>query len=187
MSLNKLIYPAPNPSSYTNTDYLNEIIFVPRFYNQREIVFQKEKKKQKLKDFKQITSLMQPGNPRSIKDIKKNHAYESAGGNDKQTVLNPVLTKTNIPCLYLPSHTGSKKVLVYFHANAEDLGLAYPLLESIRTNARYNVLAPEYPGYGTYRETTIRAKGEKKTTISCSSEQIREDSECIYDFMISNF
>ena len=67
-----------------------------------------------------------------------------------------------------------KKLLVYFHANAEDIGQAYPLLDSIRTNTRYDVLAPEFPGYGTYRTTVSK---EKAKTISCTSAQLKEDCE----------
>lgn len=88
---------------------------------------------------------------------------------EKETSLNPLLTKTNIPCLYLPSMTGCNKLIVYFHANAEDLGLSYPLLESLRTGARFNVLAPEYPGYGSYKDTVPRSNNEQPKPISCSS------------------
>jgi hypothetical protein len=57
--------------------------------------------------------------------IKENAALPSS-------LLNDELQKTNIPCLFLPCTTGSSKILVYFHANAEDLGLAYPMLDCIR-------------------------------------------------------
>ena len=82
---------------------------------------------------------------------------------------------------------GSSKLLIYFHANAEDIGLAYPLLDSIRNVIKINVIAPEYPGYGIYN--TVRAVGKQVSnqTIYPSSEQIREDSECVYDFVINNF
>ena len=33
-----------------------------------------------------------------------------------------------IPCLYLPCDTGGNKVVIYFHGNAEDIGLAFDLL-----------------------------------------------------------
>ena len=33
-----------------------------------------------------------------------------------------------IPCLYLPCDTGGNKVVIYFHGNAEDIGLAVDLL-----------------------------------------------------------
>lgn len=69
------------------------------------------------------------------------------------------MSKTNIPCLYLKApesfvnndKIGSSKILLYFHANAEDIGLSYHLLDTIRINMKINVIAPEYPGYGIYR------------------------------------
>lgn len=39
----------------------------------------------------------------------------------------------NMPCLYLPYlNGGSSKILIYFHANAEDLGHCYDMLDKIR-------------------------------------------------------
>ena len=58
---------------------------------------------------------------------------------------------TNIPCLWLPHlNGGSSKLMIYFHANAEDVGLCYEMLDHIRSTVRINILAPEYPGYGVY-------------------------------------
>jgi hypothetical protein len=62
---------------------------------------------------------------------------------------------------------GSSKMLIYFHANAEDVGLSYHLLDTIRTNMKINVLAPEYPGYGIYR--SVRCKNDSKSEVYCSS------------------
>jgi hypothetical protein len=33
-----------------------------------------------------------------------------------------------IPCLYMPYEDGAKRLVVYFHGNAEDIGLAFDLL-----------------------------------------------------------
>ena len=44
--------------------------------------------------------------------------------------------KTTIPCLYLPYAQGSSKVMIYFHGNAEDVGLASELLDYIRSLLR---------------------------------------------------
>ena len=57
-----------------------------------------------------------------------------------------------IPCLYLPYAAGSSKLLIYFHANAEDIILSHELLDYLRALLRCNVLAMEYPGYGLYKE-----------------------------------
>ena len=40
--------------------------------------------------------------------------------------------------------------MLYFHANAEDLGKAYYLLNLFRRRLNVRVLAMEYPGYGLY-------------------------------------
>lgn len=62
-----------------------------------------------------------------------------------------------MPALYLPyldeEDNTSPYLLIYFHANAEDIGLAYDsLLFDLRTNLQISILAPEYPGYGLYSE-----------------------------------
>ena len=33
-----------------------------------------------------------------------------------------------IPCLFMPYDDGAKKLAIYFHGNAEDIGLAFDLL-----------------------------------------------------------
>jgi hypothetical protein len=58
--------------------------------------------------------------------------------------------KIPIPCMYLPYSQGSSKILIYFHGNAEDVGLATELLDYVRSLLRVHVLAIEYPGYGIY-------------------------------------
>ena len=53
----------------------------------------------------------------------------------------------------IPHSVGSSKVMIYFHANAEDIGLASELLEYMRALLRVHVIAVEYPGYGIYTES----------------------------------
>jgi esterase/lipase len=65
----------------------------------------------------------------------------------------PRLTKQDnppIPCLYLTCPRGSSKVMLYFHGNAEDIGLAYELMDHLRSTLLVHILAVEYPGYGIY-------------------------------------
>ena len=52
----------------------------------------------------------------------------------------------------MPFHMGSSKVLIYFHANAEDIVLSHDLLDYMRVLLRINIVAVEYPGYGLYTE-----------------------------------
>lgn len=56
-----------------------------------------------------------------------------------------------IPCLYLPSDYGGNKLVIYFHGNAEDIGLAFEMLTVFGDTMRMHVLAVEYPGYGLYK------------------------------------
>jgi len=39
-------------------------------------------------------------------------------------------------------------VILFFHANAEDLGMSFSVLKHMRDQFRVNVMAAEYPGYG---------------------------------------
>jgi pimeloyl-ACP methyl ester carboxylesterase len=52
-----------------------------------------------------------------------------------------------VPCLFLPS-LYARFLLIYFHANGEDLGKTHPFLCAMRDIFKVNILAVEYPGYG---------------------------------------
>ena len=58
-----------------------------------------------------------------------------------------------IPVMNVPYTMGSSKMIIYFHANAEDIVLANELLDYMRSLLRVNIIAVEYPGYGLYTET----------------------------------
>lgn len=53
--------------------------------------------------------------------------------------------------MLLANEHGSDKLLIYFHGNADDLGISRELLEYLRSLLRVHVLALEYPGYGIYQ------------------------------------
>lgn len=76
------------------------------------------------------------------------------------------MTKTNIPCLFVENHfIGSSKLMIYFHANAEDVGSCFSFIEYVSKTLKINILAVEYPGYGIYKHV----KGSKTLlTPSCS-------------------
>lgn len=78
-----------------------------------------------------------------------------------------------IPCLYLPYLSGSSKLLIYFHGNAEDVGLSYEMLDHLRASLKLNILAVEYPGYGVYQEEG-----------GCDAERITQDCDVIYRFVL---
>lgn len=77
----------------------------------------------------------------------------------------------HIPCLYIPYDAGSDKLILYFHANAEDLGLAHAKMAEIAEELQMHLLAVEYPGYGLYKNL----KSEENT--------IKEDAIAIYDYL----
>lgn len=58
-----------------------------------------------------------------------------------------------LPCLWLQA-ARSATVLLYFHANAEDLGLVYSALLHLQRQLQVSVLAVEYPGYGLLKDVT---------------------------------
>ena len=49
-------------------------------------------------------------------------------------------TEDHVPVLYLPYNKGASKLLLYFHGNAEDLGLAYDMLDHIRITLRVSFI-----------------------------------------------
>ena len=46
-----------------------------------------------------------------------------------------------IPCLYLPYVSGSSKLVIYFHGNAEDIGLATELLNYVKEMLKVQILS----------------------------------------------
>lgn len=59
----------------------------------------------------------------------------------------------SIPALFFPS-TGinSSKVIVFLHANSEDLVTIKPFMRLLNQRLKVNILAPEYPGYSFYKD-----------------------------------
>lgn len=52
-----------------------------------------------------------------------------------------------VPCLLL-QHPGARRMIIFFHANAEDLGQVYVTLRYLRSILEMHVIGVEYPGYG---------------------------------------
>lgn len=66
----------------------------------------------------------------------------------------------------------SKKLIIFFHGNGEDLGTSYALCDHLRTALEINLLAVEYPGYGAYFDPE-----------GPSEEKILKDAELVYNFV----
>lgn len=77
-----------------------------------------------------------------------------------------------IPCLFIDSDPDRPKgkVLLYFHGNAEDLGITFTQLLLLRDILGVRIIAMEYRGYGLYRE-------------SKSSEGLLIDALAVYDYI----
>jgi|LauGreDrversion4_2_1035121.scaffolds.fasta_scaffold942656_1 hypothetical protein len=100
----------------------------------------------------------------SDKPLKAAQVMEAAAERDLAQI-------EHIPCLYLPIDDGARKLIIYFHGNAEDIGLAYDFLYQMGHELKMHVLAVEYSGYGLYK------------TSGPSEEKIKEDSEIIMEFL----
>lgn len=64
-----------------------------------------------------------------------------------ELILIPRDDGVKVPCLFLP-FKHARFLIIYFHGNAEDLGLCYSFCTIIRDLFQVHMLAVEYPGYG---------------------------------------
>lgn len=63
--------------------------------------------------------------------------------------------KEFIPCLFIPGT--NKKLLIFFHANGEDITTAYEFLKMVNFESHYPIIAMEYRGYSLYEGETTPA------------------------------
>jgi hypothetical protein len=63
--------------------------------------------------------------------------------------------------------------MIYFHGNAEDIGLSYEMLDHLRTSLKINIIAMEYPTYGIYEDPE-----------GCSGDKIVNDAEDVFKFLL---
>mmetsp|Transcript_69718 Transcript_69718/g.167366 ORF Transcript_69718/g.167366 Transcript_69718/m.167366 type:complete len:404 (+) Transcript_69718:91-1302(+) len=80
-------------------------------------------------------------------------------------------TPPALPCLWVQSET-SPVVLIYFHANAEDLGHLHTLVFRLRNQLQVSILAIEYPGYGLLSD------------LAASEESLRSAAMAAMHFLI---
>lgn len=88
----------------------------------------------------------------------------------------------SIPCLSFTAgksqcfsieENSSNRLILYFHANAEDLSHISYLLEYMSRSLNVSVLAPEYPGYSVY-------SGQPTESF------IIDDADAVYQFAVEN-
>ena len=63
-----------------------------------------------------------PIKPAAVKNSAKQGAAQTTQQSEEESKLE------YIPCLFLPIDDGARKLIIYFHGNAEDIGLAYDFL-----------------------------------------------------------
>jgi hypothetical protein len=61
---------------------------------------------------------------------------------------------TKIPSIFLKSPVPTSKILLYFHANAEDIGLSYSMMKALQVFLSVHIIIMEYKGYGIYSGKT---------------------------------
>ena len=162
MDLDWLVFPSPDSSYSTDKTPNGEIIYIPKKLN-KEIKFennlnevQKEKKGNKT-DTKE-------------KEVKISDSDKEKASEDEK-IENLSETK-HVPCFIIRSTSSSvcSKYALFYHGNAEDVNLAYEIVNHIRFTLAVNVIAPEYPGYGIYPGRP-------------NEETIFEDTIHVYDYL----
>ena len=112
-------------------------------------------------------------NNKKVNTNKQNLSDEEGDSDFVNIVVNQVtnVNEEHIPCLYLPNDDPVDKILIYFHANAEDIGVAFDLLCKIGEEMGLHVIAVEYPGYGLYKSSPP------------DENKMKEDAIIIYDYL----
>lgn len=76
--------------------------------------------------------------------------------------------------------------MIFFHGNAEDLGISYEMLDHLRQSLKLNILAVEYPGYGIYNSQTLGSTTSSLTSSFVPSEpKILSDAESVLNFALT--
>jgi pimeloyl-ACP methyl ester carboxylesterase len=78
---------------------------------------------------------------------------------------------TNIPCLFIPCSHNTEKLMIYFHGNAEDIGVSDSFFRPLTSIWNCHVLVMEYPTYGVYKNREL------------SEQAIQEDAFDVYNYI----
>lgn len=78
--------------------------------------------------------------------------------------------------MFYPSTEPTDKLILFFHANAEDAGLCDDFVHSMKEQLRMHILAVEYPSYGVYNGKNIVPDEEKMSL----------DSVLVFDYLVNS-
>lgn len=148
MELNRLVFAAPKPS-YTIDDLPN-LIFIP---NEDLSISKLNKLNANSQDFSHRRIRSHEIHLEDLNHTQRGSflCYSSKATQKKKSSFLKNNENITIPALYLRYSHGSNKIFLYFHANAEDLGMISTYLGYLSQYLKVNVLAIEYPGYGIYK------------------------------------
>ncbi len=142
MELNSFVFPKPE-ATYTHEDLFGRLIYIPKDVDQWQI------------NPPHVSS-------RKVFSIYKQQEKVSVYGAYKGPCL---------PCLYLPWHEPSAKILLYFHGNAEDVALTQELMEALQESLHVHIFVMEYQGYGVY-------------SGKASAGGILQDAEILFQYIV---
>ena len=192
MQLNGVVFPAPE-CSYGIRDFPGELIFIPRDYDpnrkakksrsshsQRSI----EGKSTEPQSSTHVPCLFLPyyGTGSKLQNQNKTLVESEIGNllnqnNDNYHIQTDRVQEHNETTLqWLPEllktleKRKQTKLLIFFHGNAEDIGIARTTLNTIKQSLKINILAVEYSGYGLFI-------GDK------SADKLLEDCLSVYDYV----
>ena len=80
--------------------------------------------------------------------------------------------REHIPCMYVPALEPSAKIQLYFHGNAEDIGVTQEFMQPLSQEFDWHFQSIEYPGYGLYEGFS-------------DSDQIKEDCHTVIKFLVN--
>jgi len=72
---------------------------------------------------------------------------------------------SGIPCLWMPADKAAG-VILFCHANAEDLGMCFAFVRHMRDQFKMNIFAPEYPGYGLLSDIPASEEALKEVVLT---------------------
>lgn len=182
MEFNTFVFPTPK-SSYTAEEFKGELVWIPKKehfsyrdklrYNNYKSLIPMERGSMNSEMLKKLYVSTTSRKSFSSPSIVQKVPSISFSFDNKFQETQAREEVNYIPCLYIKSpEKKCNKVLIYFHANYEDLGYTYQIAASIAKYLKLNVLSVEYPGYGIY-----------KTSNYCSSEDILKDANAVYKFL----
>jgi hypothetical protein len=117
LMINKFLFQNPTPG-YTSYQMHGSLIYVPKCDTL---------------SIDELQYFMQTNTVRSTKN--KHFNFDSTS---ESVMSSHTFEYDYIPCLYIPSQNNSKKLMIYFHGNAEDVANTQHFLQDISSD--FNVL-----------------------------------------------